>query len=103
MVITQTDLAKKCKVTQQSISNWKNGIRCPGSYAREKLLQLIIDAKLNKDFYVIRNVSLFKRRSRKLPANLPDDVANFALKLSSYSKKKRTEVIAVADFLLGRK
>ena len=103
MVVTQTDLAEKCKVTQQSISNWKNGVRSPGGFAREKLFQLMTDAKLNKEFYVLKNGSQSKKRPRKMQANLPEDVASFALKLSSFSKKKRSEAIAVADFLLERK
>jgi transcriptional regulator with XRE-family HTH domain len=103
MVVTQTDLAEKCKVTQQSISNWKNGVRSPGRYARDKLFQLMTDAKLSKDFYILENGAQSKKRPRKMHASFPEDVTSFALKLSSYSKKRRLEAIAVADFLLERK
>ena len=103
MVVTQADLATKCMVTQQSISNWKNGVRSPGGYAREKLFQLMSDAKLSKEVYILKDGIPSKKRPRKMQTSLPEDVASFALKLSAFSKKKRSEAIAVAEFLLERK
>ena len=102
LVVTQTDLAEKCMVTQQSISNWKNGIRTPGSFAREKLFEMLEESTLKADNYVLKEGEKSRKRPKKMKTNLPEDVASFALKLSNYSRKKRREAIAVAEFFLER-
>lgn len=102
LVVTQTDLADKCMVTQQSISNWKNGVRTPGSFARQKLFEMLDESSLKKENYVLKEGDLVKKRPKKMQTSLPEDVASFALKLSSYSRKKRREAIAVAEFFLER-
>ena len=102
LVVTQTDLAEMCMVTQQSISNWKNGVRSPGIFARKKLFGLIEKSSLKIDKYALKEGDSSRKRPRKMQANLPEDVANFALKLSAFSKKKRREAIAVAEFFLER-
>ena len=102
LVVTQTDLAEKCMVTQQSISNWKNGVRSPGSFARKKLFELVEESSLSLETYTLKEGETSKKRPRKMQANLPEDVASFALKLSTFSKKKRREAIAVAEFFLER-
>ena len=38
--LTQQELAERCKVSQQSISNWKNRTRNPGIYAKQELFKL---------------------------------------------------------------
>jgi len=40
MFLSQEELAAHCRVSQQSISNWKNKVRKPGDFARQKLLEL---------------------------------------------------------------
>lgn len=40
MFLSQMDLADRCKVSQQSISNWKNRTRFPGINAKRALLEL---------------------------------------------------------------
>ena len=102
LVVTQTDLAEMCMVTQQSISNWKNGVRSPGSFARKKLFGLIDKSSLRLEKYALAEGDLSKKRQRKMQTNLPEDVASFAMKLSTFSKKKRREAIAVAEFFLER-
>ena len=102
LVVTQTDLAEMCMVTQQSISNWKNGVRSPGSFARKKLFGLIEKSSLKIEKYALEEGDLSRKRPRKMQASLPEDVASFALKLSAFSKRKRREAIAVAEFFLER-
>ncbi len=102
LVVTQADLAEKCMVTQQSISNWKNGVRTPGSFARKKLFEMMDESTLKAGDYALKEGDVLKKRPKKMQANLPEDVASFALKLSSYSRKKRREAIAVAEFFLER-
>ena len=50
--MTQSQLADKCMVTQQSISNWKKGSRKPGMYAQDKIFSLAKDAQLEISDYL---------------------------------------------------
>ncbi|EDM25614.1 hypothetical protein LNTAR_25010 [Lentisphaera araneosa HTCC2155] len=50
--MTQSQLAEKCMVTQQTISNWKNGSRKPGMYAQDKIFALSQQANLELSNYV---------------------------------------------------
>ncbi len=40
MFLSQQELADRCNVSQQSISNWKNRTRNPGIYAKKELVDL---------------------------------------------------------------
>jgi transcriptional regulator with XRE-family HTH domain len=102
LVFTQSDLAERCKVTQQSISNWKNGLRSPGVFARERLLELLNEANLVADKYCSVSGTAIQARAKKNKPQLPEDVVSFANRLSKHSKKRRSEAIALADFLLSR-
>ena len=50
--MTQSQLADKCMVTQQSISNWKKGSRKPGMYAQDKIFTLAKEANLEISDYL---------------------------------------------------
>ena len=102
LTLTQTDLAEKCEVTQQSISNWKNGVRSPAGFARERIFQLMDDADLLKTEYVLKEGYSSKNILRKVDIKLPGDVQRFAVKLSVYPKRKRNEAIKLAEFILDR-
>ena len=45
--MSQTEMAAKCKVSQQSISNWMSGTRNPGSVATSELLKLATEAGID--------------------------------------------------------
>jgi len=47
MFMSQTEIASKCKVSQQSISNWMNGTRNPGPFATSELLKLATEAGID--------------------------------------------------------
>jgi transcriptional regulator with XRE-family HTH domain len=102
MVYTQSGLAEQCMVTQQSISNWKNGLRSPGGFARKKLFELMLMANMDKSRYLVDGIDQLRKEIKKTAKDLPEDVAEFAFRLSQCKKKKRTEIIAMADFLLNR-
>ncbi|HCE42850.1 MAG TPA: hypothetical protein DET40_04830 [Lentisphaeria bacterium] len=51
MFFSQQDLAEHCKVTQQSISSWKNGVRKPGDFARRRILELAREAEIDPGRY----------------------------------------------------
>jgi len=40
LFLSQHDLAARCRVSQQSISNWKNNTRNPGIFAKQMLFKL---------------------------------------------------------------
>lgn len=40
LFLSQQELAERCKVSQQSISNWKNRTRNPGIFAKQMLFKL---------------------------------------------------------------
>ncbi len=40
MFLSQQELADRCNVSQQSISNWKNRTRNPGIYAKKAMVEL---------------------------------------------------------------
>ena len=51
LFLSQQDLAERCRVSQQSISNWKRGFRNPGIYARQKLFELAQKEKIDLGKY----------------------------------------------------
>ena len=46
LLLTQAELAARCKVAQQTVSGWKTGVRTPGRYAQRQLVQLAREAGL---------------------------------------------------------
>lgn len=44
LLLTQTELAERCKVAQQTVSGWKTGARTPGRYAQRRLVELAHEA-----------------------------------------------------------
>jgi len=51
LFLNQQTLAALCKVSQQSISNWKNKTRNPGIFARQKLFELAQKEKIDLSKY----------------------------------------------------
>jgi transcriptional regulator with XRE-family HTH domain len=47
LLLTQAELAARCKVAQQTVSGWKTGARTPGRYAQRQLVQLAREAGLS--------------------------------------------------------
>jgi transcriptional regulator with XRE-family HTH domain len=47
LFLSQQDLADRCKVSQQSISNWKNRTRNPGIFAKKKICELAEKEKID--------------------------------------------------------
>ena len=51
LFLNQQTLAEQCKVSQQSISNWKNRTRNPGATAKRKILKLAEKEKIDLGKY----------------------------------------------------
>lgn len=99
LVLNQKTLAEKCRVTQQSVSNWKTGVRKPGVYARHTLRQLAEEAQLSLDSYKVVNTDA-------VPANvdsdLPGNVLSLAYKISHLTKKQQDKIIDMAEFMIAK-
>ncbi len=103
LVLNQTQLAELCKVSQQSVSNWRSGIRSPGVYARNTLRTLGSKAKLNMETY--RLVPYQKKKSQSSTVHngeISDELLIFARRLSALPKKQRDKIMDLAEFLISR-
>ena len=99
LVLNQRSLAEKCRVTQQSVSNWKTGIRNPGVYARHALRELSKEANLQlEDYKVAEEANPVSVDGVKLSSN----VADFALKLNDASAQQQAKIIEMAEFVLAK-
>ena len=99
LVLNQKTLAEKCRVTQQSVSNWKTGVRKPGVYARHTLRQLAEEAKLSLDDYKISNADIVPAN---VDSNLPDNILSLAYKISHLNKKQQEKIIDMAEFMISK-
>jgi len=98
--MNQTQIAEKCNVTQQSVSNWKTGVRSPGVFARNTLRDLSKESKLKLDNY---KVSVDQRKSKNPAASaLPEEVLAFVERLAVLSKKKRERIMEMAEFMIKK-
>ena len=98
LVLNQKTLAEKCRVTQQSVSNWKTGVRKPGVYARHTLRQLADEAKLSLEDYKISNADIVPVSDSKLP----DNILSLAYKISHLNKKQQEKIIDMAEFMITK-
>jgi hypothetical protein len=102
LVLNQTQLSEMCKVTQQSVSNWKTGVRSPGVYARHVLRELAVDAKIKLENYSIKSV-VNKASAKQLndeEETISEEVLLFAQRLSLLPQKQRMKIIDMAEFLI---
>ena len=78
LLLSQSELAELCHVSQQAVSSWKNGMRIPGIYARRKLLEIVKGASAkNSENPLIRTefryaASDCEERNRALISAFPD-------------------------------
>lgn len=103
LVMNQTQLAKQCKVTQQSVSNWKTGVRSPGVYARHVLRDLAKDAKLTVEDYKIAPFQ--KTRVKGLTdgeSPISEEILAFAQRLTVLPKRQREKIMDMAEFMITR-
>jgi hypothetical protein len=103
LIMNQTDLSAKCKVTQQSISNWKTGTRSPGVYARHVLRELAKEANLKIEDYKVKPPKKVKSKAKlDKKASVPEDILNFAQRVAALPNNQRNKIIDMAEFLLSR-
>ncbi len=107
LVISQGELAGRCKVAQQTVSTWKKGKSPPGVSARRKLMQLANEAGLNLTYFtrtpsymqtdknntyehvseLSKDIMEFANLFQMLPAHIQEEIREFArFKLGIYKK-----------------
>ncbi len=61
ILYSQKELAEVCKVTQQTVSNWRNGIRNPSVYSKRQMVKILNESGIdipsgNRPFGLRRNL-----------------------------------------------
>lgn len=103
LVMNQTQLASQCKVTQQSVSNWKTGVRSPGVYARHVLRELSKEAKLNiEDYKIVPFQKLPSKGLTESESPVSEEIMAFAQRLSVLPKRQREKIMDMAEFMISR-
>ena len=78
LLLSQSELAELCHVSQQAVSSWKNGMRVPGIYARRKLMEIVRNSggKNNDNPPILREITLSgterEERNSTLISAFPD-------------------------------
>lgn len=50
-LMSQKELAVRCRVSAQTVSNWLNDVRNPGVYAKRHIMELIDETKGQRDMF----------------------------------------------------
>lgn len=104
LLLSQDDLAKRCNVTQQTVSNWKNKIRNPGIYAKQKLVGIINEAGMEiNQFKVKDNADKYSAIAEEHAKYREKDELKILTELfKKMSPQERREVIEYAYFKLRK-
>jgi hypothetical protein len=96
----QTTLAQKCKVSQQSVSNWTTDTRSPGVYARNILRTLAGRYRLN-----LENYKFTSNNGKQVDIDmlrLPEKILNLSLRVNQLPIKRQAQIIEMANFMMTR-
>ena len=109
LVLSQGELAERCEVAQQAVSNWKMGTRRPGYRARRKLMEAARESGIDLERYFTKGMaSVVVREERvgleqgaeELADDYPQELTAIYQRLS---KKGREEFLRFARFLAANK
>jgi len=105
LIITQSQMAERCGVSQQTVSTWKRAKRTPNIYSQRQLANLAQEAGINLIFFT-------EAPSRALPihetatrddAGPRQELLDFARYLERAPEDIRREVIEFARFKMWRR
>ena len=95
LFLSQKELADICKVTQQSISNWKNNVRNPGPYAKKQLTNILENAGVNIAAYregfseeVLKTDDVALKELIDIYFDLPSEAQNTLMEFARFSTLK---------------
>ena len=95
LVLTKAQIALKCGVTEQSISNWSNMTRTPTGCPKEKLLDLLKETGLETSTFI-----RFDTGSSNPLENYPKDVRELVRTLRELPPSKRQDIIEMGTLLM---
>ncbi len=98
LFLSQQDLAELCKVSQQSISNWKNKTRNPGIFARQMLFKLAQKEKLDLSKYEVDNVN--NTIARQLEKGNSKEISRLLEIYGKMSNKARVKFLRYGNTLV---
>ena len=98
LFLSQQDLAERCRVSQQSISNWKNRTRNPGIFAKQKLFELAQKEKIDLSKY--ETDSARDTITRYLEKNKGKELVRMFELYRKMSKSARINFLRYGDTLL---
>ena len=98
LFLSQQDLAERCRVSQQSISNWKNRIRNPGVFAKKKLFELAQKEKIDLSKY--ETDSSREAIARYLEKNKAKEFIRMFELYKKMSRRSRIKLLRYANTLV---
>jgi len=103
LIITQSELADRLNVAQQTVSTWKNGKRGPNTYSRRQLSKLANEAGVDLVLYRYdearppRRLALYED-SEESPPRPCSDLRELIRRLQEAPEDVRREVMEFATF-----
>jgi transcriptional regulator with XRE-family HTH domain len=98
LFLSQQDLSERCKVSQQSISNWKNRTRNPGIFAKQKLYG--IAKKEGMDLSKYETSSTRNAISKYLEKSTGKEIVRIFELYQKMSRSSRVKVLKYANSLV---
>ena len=98
LFLSQQDLAERCRVSQQSISNWKNRTRNPGVYAKQKIYELA--KKEGIDFKKYETDSSREAITKYLEENKGKELVRMFDLYQKMSRRARIKLLRYANTLV---
>jgi transcriptional regulator with XRE-family HTH domain len=97
LFLSQQDLAERCRVSQQSISNWKNRTRNPGIFAKQKLFELAQKEEIDLSKY--ETDSARDAITKYLEKNKGKDLVRMFELYQKMSRRSRIKLLRYANTL----
>ena len=98
LFLSQQDLAERCRVSQQSISNWKNRTRNPGIFAKQKLFELAHKEEIDLSKY--ETDSARDTITRYLEKNKGKELVRMFELYQKMSRRSRIKLLRFANTLV---
>ncbi len=95
LMLSQNELSELCGVSQQSVSNWKNGSRHPSTFAKRKLMELVEDSLLDLEGFQRKLIAADKHEhfsSDSLKDKSPDIMLEVFEKMSASKRRELIEI-----------
>lgn len=98
LFINQQTMSEKCKVSQQSISNWKNHTRNPGIFAKQMLFNLAQKEKIDLSKYEINNAR--EAITRQFDKGNGKEITRLLELFGKMSKRARKKFLQIGNTLI---